>query len=564
MKIFYYCLASFLLLVLQSCHKDDDTTEELNQNNTTNASFGSVFFAQTHVRQPENEGFKLISNRDALVKVNLVGNVGESSPNVKAIVNLNGTSEVFNLSGPSVVPESIDLSLGKTEHKFEDSFTVIIPKEYLQPGLKIAIEVGDESVNYDDLEIGAPNKIIMNMFDVSFFEATSGDYTTGWKEELQTKLPVSEIELKRLPNITFTELTVPPRSDANAIAARVSSKEEYETITGASFDGEQAIAIQWNNALKNAAGTNGRYSLFYVNIYGVASGGQAGGYAGVGNGTNLGVLSHELGHALSLPHWGDNANYPYKGDMHGIVSPDSYKEAHVGPIWGVDVEKNLFIPPTVQENSVGGAIGTYKRDPMQGGGTGDQEEDFLLRHFSDYSINQIQNYLEDHIVVKNSGSGDYSTWNSTSKSYSSSVTNNGVQFAIESNIEVISIMAGVSAVTNQATILYPPVGPYESGVIDLFDPSVESDREKAGSLYCPNGGCDVSLRIVQGGETKTVMLAIEMNPDADPLASSSFNTKAVNLKASAGDVTKVELLLTPNAEIDGLPSNPEVLYSWSK
>ena len=561
MKVLYYCLISFLLLNLQSCSKDD-SSEGSGQNNTANASFGSVFFAQTHVRQPEDEGFKLISNRDALIKVNLEGDVGESSPNVKAILTLNGTSETLDLSGPSIVPESIDLSLGKTEHTFEDSFTAIIPKEYLQPGLKVSIEVGDESVSYDNLEIGAPNKMIMNMFDVSFFEATSGDYSTGWQEELQTKLPVSEIELKRLTDITFTELTVPPRSGANAIAARVSSQEEYETITGASFDGEQATAVQWNNALKKAAGVSGRYSLFFVNIYGVSSGGQAGGFAGVGNGTNLGILSHELGHALSLPHWGDNVDYPYKGDMHDISAPDSYNETHAGPIWGFDLEKNLFIAPTVQENSVGGTFGTYKQDPMQGGGTGDQEEGFLLRHFSDYSVNQIQDYLEGHIVVQNGGIGDYNAWDSTSQSYSSSVTNNGVQFAIESNIEVISVIAGVSAVTSQATILYPPVGPYESGIIDLFDPSNESDREKAASIYCPNGGCDVSLRIVQGGETRTVMLAIEMDYDADPLTADSFNTRAVNLKASEGEVTKIELLLTPNAEVDGLPNNPQVLYSW--
>ena len=45
-------------------------------------------------------------------------------------------------------------------------------------------------------------------------------------------------------------------------------------------------------------------------------------------------------------------------------------------------------------------------------------------------------------------------------------------------------------------------------------------------------------------------------------AYNSFNTKALNLKAADGPVTKIELLDTPNVEDNGLPVNPEVLYTW--
>lgn len=568
MKMFFNDYKVLLLLILiafQSCKKDNLdllNPNEIGNELVTNAPFGAVFFAQTHVRQPEEDDFKLVSSKGALIKVNMTADTGENAPIVKAILRLDGITETLILIGPLTLTEPIDLRPGFIEHKFENSFTAMIPKELMQPGLKVVIEVGDESINFDSLKIGAPNKIIMNMFDAHFFELAPGDYPTGWKEELQSKLPVSEIELRRLPNIVFSELTVPPRSDANATAARVSSKEEYQTITGAGFDGEQGAAAQWNGALKAAAGTRGRYALFYVNIYGVPSGGQAGGYGGVGNGKSLGIFNHELGHALSLPHWGDNADYPYRGDMFGIPAPEVYNDVHVGPTWAFDVEKNTFIPPTVQTNAVGGDPGTYKKDPMQGGGTGDQEEGFLIRHFSDYSINKIQNFLEDHIVIRNGGSGTYTSWDPIANAYTKTIDNNGVQFAVENDTEVISIMAGVSAVTPQATILYPPIGPYQSGIIDLFDPANESDRSKAASIYCPNGGCDVSLRIVQGGQTRTVMLAIAMDSEADPLKSDSFKTRAVNLIASDGNVTMVELLRTPDAEINGIPSNPEVLYSW--
>lgn len=567
MKIFsIHQKVLFLLtiLVFQSCKKDN--LEDLLANNPdneviSNADFGAVFFAQTHVRQPEDEGFKLVSDKDALVKVNMTADTGENAPLVQMILTLDGATETIALNGPATLSDAIDLRPGFIEHKFANSFTAMIPKAWIKPGLKVSVEAGDEMISFDDLNIGAPNKIIMNMFDVSFFQSSPGDYTEGWIEELETKLPVSEIELIRLPNIIFSELTIPPRKDANAVAARVSSKEDYLSLTGATFDGEQGAAAQWNRALKAAAGTRGRYALFYVNIYGVPAGGQAGGYAGVGNGTSLGVLNHELGHALSLPHWGDNGDYPYKGDMFGTDAPDNYKETHVGPVWGFDVEKNVFIPPTVQTNAVGGELGVYKMDPMQGGGTGDQEEGFLLRYFSDYSINKVQNYLEDHVVVA-AGNNTYASWDATTKNYSNSIENNGVDFAVERDVDVISVMAGVSSVTDQATIVYPPVGPYKSGLIDIFDPTDEADRASAAAKYCPNGGCDVSVRIVQGGETKLFMLPLNVDASLDALDTNSLKTRAVNLRASDGSVTKIELLRTPDAEVNGLPSNPEILYSW--
>ena len=49
----------------------------------------------------------------------------------------------------------------------------------------------------------------------------------------------------------------------------------------------------------------------------------------------------------------------------------------------------------MQAGNVGGKpVGTYKVDPMQGGGTGWQEPAYLMNHFSDYSVNQMRNYLQ--------------------------------------------------------------------------------------------------------------------------------------------------------------------------
>ena len=61
----------------------------------------------------------------------------------------------------------------------------------------------------------------------------------------------------------------------------------------------------------------------------------------------MGGRLHEIGHGLNLRHAGDDPNYPYKGEMHGIQGPNKvYRRAHVGPNWAYDLRKKCFyIPP---------------------------------------------------------------------------------------------------------------------------------------------------------------------------------------------------------------------------
>ena len=522
-----------------------------------------VFFAQTHVQEPEDPFFKLIQKKETLLKVNITSATVTTAPPVNATLKLNGEILTLALTGPSTITNFIDYSTGVVQHTFENSFVVPIPKEWMQAGLEVVITVADQVLTYNNFIFSAPNKVFLKMFDIHFFEYTSDNYPEGWQQELQNKWPVSEIELNRLPNIVFEEVTVPPRPNKSLPAIRVSSKEEYREITGLRFDGEQNASSKWVNALKAAAGFNtGNTQLFYVNIYGVPGGGQAGTFSGVGNGRDEGVLNHELGHALALPHWGSKPEYPYKGDLFGIEAPDTTNETHVGPTWGYDATKQLFIPPTVQENSVGGIVGQYKKSPMQGGGEGDQEEGFLMRHFSDFGMDRSRTFLENHLVVWNETLNAYAKWNSATNRYSDIVPNNGLEYATERNVEVISILAGVSSTTPEANILYRPIGPYVSGLIQTFDPTVASDRADAAALYCPDGGCDVSVRVEQGGTSKIYMLPIELKPDANPIADNSYKNRAINVPASDGEVTFVELLNTPDAEINGIPPSDTVLDTW--
>jgi len=523
----------------------------------------AVYFAQTHVQEATHPYLNLVGNRETLIKAHVIAPGSVSAPAVEAVLTLDGQTLRLPLTGPPILPLSIPKDPGIVQHSFENSFTGYIPKAWVKRGLSVTIAAGPARASFNNLQIGAPTRVIMTMFDVHYFALASGNYPTGWQEELEAKWPVASLELRRLPRVIFPELVIPPRPDVGTRAVRVKSRADYRTQTGLNFDGEQAAALAWNDALKAAAGTAGRVSLYYTNIYGVPAGGQAGGFAGVGSGTSIGVLHHELGHAFSLPHWGDNSAYPYKRAMHGIPAPAIYNETHAGPTWGFDLRKKAFIPCTVQVGNAGNKpIGTYKADPMQGGGDGWQEKPYLMNHFSDYSCRQMRNYLNGHVLAWNDAQESYASWNASTRDYTNTVTNNGVQYPLVRDVPVISIMASVSGSNPDVSMVYPPIGPYVTGLINRFDPSVAADRTAAAATFSPPGGCDVSLRIVQGGVQKTYMLAAAWEPSQSPFARASLRTAALNLPADDGEVTRVDLLLTPDAQINGLPADPQVLYTW--
>jgi len=224
----------------------------------------AVYFAQTHVHQPNHPYFYLVGNKDTLIKAHVVDPAKPASPAVTAVLTLGGQSTNLTLSGPANLPASISNGLGIVKHAFTNSFTATIPKAWVKPGLTVSVQAGAAQTNFNSLKIGAPTKVIMTMIDVHYFAQASGDYPSGWNTELEAKWPVADLELRRLRNVVFSELVIPPRPDVGAPAVRVKSKTDYTDQTGLPFDGEQAAALAWNGALKKAAGTAGRVSLYFM------------------------------------------------------------------------------------------------------------------------------------------------------------------------------------------------------------------------------------------------------------------------------------------------------------
>ena len=97
---------------------------------------------------------------------------------------------------------------------------------------------------------------------------------------------------------------------------------------------------------------------------------------------------------------------------------------------------------------------------MQGGGQGDQEKGFLFRHFSDFGVNRMQNYIEGKVAVLRDGK--YYKWNQTDGDYTKPVTSNGVNYPIEQDVQVISVMASMTLADMNVTLQ-----PFEVVVMEL-------------------------------------------------------------------------------------------------
>lgn len=540
-----------------------------------------VFFAQLHVQEPSDPLFRMVGNLAALVKVQVYSETPRKSPDIVVKLELGKDTHEFSLVGPKDLPKPYTGDPHVMPHSYDDSFTGIIPREWIKPGLKVTVELraynykhkynppGNtgvtvfDSKTFDTLRIGAPNKLIMTMFDVHFFqEEKDVDFPKDWDIAMADKFPVAEFKAQRVRHIVFDEVIMNPTRGKPAM--RVKSMKEFTDRAGAErFDGESAAARHWMRALKRAGGRNYGHSVYFLSLGFVPANGwgERWSLAGTTDLGRMGNFHHELGHVFSLPHWGDSKRYPYKGDMYGVKAfmPNF---PHVGPKWAYSLHKRAFISPIVQENDrVGGKVGTWKKDPMHGGGHGDQEKNYMMRHFSDYSVNQMQNYMEKKMLFWDGIKKGYYQWDNETQAFSKKLESDGWNLATDPFADVYSILISASAVTPEANYVYPVIGPYKAGLLNRFDASSADDRKRAETYGFSEKTCDVCLRVTQGGKTTTYLLEAKLNPSADPLKDGSFVTTAINLPAKDGIITQVDLLQVPNVMTKGIGADVKVLYS---
>jgi hypothetical protein len=171
----------------------------------------------------------------------------------------------------------------------------------------------------------------------------------------------------------------------------------------------------------------------------------------------------------------------------------------------------------------------------------------------------MRDCLEQTQVIRDESTGRYFQWNQQSGSYSTVAREQGQpNCPVEDNIDVISVLASASLVTPEANIVYPPIGPYKAGLVELFDVSSSAGPARARRPGYDESNGSLCLRVTQGGKVKTYLVKNVSEPKDD----NGFSVFAINVPARDGEVTQADLLHTPGIMRSGVAPANKVLYSW--
>lgn len=543
---------------------------------------------------------KLVGGRDVLLKVDVVSTRQEAAPLLQARV-LNGSGvELWTatLVGPGVLPASLPSGPGEVSHDLAKSFAALIPGEYIQAGLEIALTFTTAAESWSEVYpvvVGAPTVLPLTMFDFDYF-GTRGSrvLSNAVLDEVGLKLPVREFRVQRVDTFISAATFFPQSQVVDGVSystpyIRASSFEDWaqqaEAITGVAWEAKNGRGVDHSQVLIRAMLYAGAQH-YIVSMHGNFNDGTSGNFKGRGNSqmfsssTSADVLNarnlfvHELSHNFDLYHWHEQTNgaYPYKGAMFG-VGAEGANETHCGPVWRYrpaafgDSAMGAFVTPYL-EAAAGGL--RYRRVISTSGSRDDRavEVNELVGTYSDWDVRVAQEWFESKIRVWNEDFGYWATWDSVTASYSKEVREVvGLDLPLDAEpVSVFSVIVAVSSITPQANLVYGPVGPYSSGLIRRFDPRVGEDVAAAAGLvgYCPPGGCDYSVKVTQGGVERVYMLqASDTEGDVAPTDDSALTHTAINLPALDGAIEQVELLHTPDAQSLGMQGSPTSLYTWT-
>jgi len=499
----------------------------------------STFLAQSHlisvpdllVQYPY---VTLIRNREASIVVRITADSQVQSPTVIArIISFDETLEI-PLVGPEIIPES--LSDPSAELSLDNSFVGVIPKEIVRE-MKIEIVIGGEiqaayNLWRDPAFQNSTQELNITLFDFHFFSEPKQNFSADWIERLENRFPIQSLKLNRVEGINFNEMVVPPLAGKPAFL--VTSKQDYVDQTGLEFN-EAETAISWVKALRRATSSDyDGYGIdtrfFYGNLHGgnLLATGISHKFSGVGPSGNTHQLFKVTGMGIGFFYGSHESNFVKKVDS-------------LNPIWGFDALNNLL----VSEDEV---IAGYD-DSLP------EEDRPSYPHFTSFATANIQYTLSKSCV-----------WNEQMQYYEYADIELPCPMAgewglpHEPNKEVLSIMMTVSAANPSVNYIYPVIGPYLSDLIDLYDPTQSDQLNQIDKNFCPDAGCDITARVTQGGEVNHYLLSVAWEPGLDPTVAESLWTTVINVPATLGDITKIELLLTPEAQLNGVPSDAAVLY----
>ena len=378
-----------------------EPNDQGNCNGSTNASavIQQILFAQTHRLAIDNPLFFIIGYRPALLQVAITGS--GTAPDIKVSGTMNGSPlGELCLAGPSNLSTTLDLDVAN----FSDYFSVTLPKNWIKDGLQLTISTGNVSrtLTPSELKIGPYTEMNLVEVDLDILDYNTSPHLNpifdDFLQELASAIPASVVRYGVFPvTLKFPEYIASNETEQLVRLTQKSDKEPNGITSDGSINSVAALFLsKMHRSTQDYLST-----VYFGNTLNLRPGGWGGGKSFVGF-DFTDIFIHELGHALSLPHWGESAYginpnnnqylYPYGG-----VSDYG---AGRGPDWNFIQDLYEFEDPFCRLQS-SDKNGTERSDAMQRGNVCLAERSDGLSPwdgFGAFSAFAIHNYL-----VGNSG-----------------------------------------------------------------------------------------------------------------------------------------------------------------
>lgn len=306
-----------------------------------------------------------------------------------------------------------------------DTWSGVLPAEWIVPGISLQIRQGDLSGELTDLQVGARSELLIHTIDVGMLVPPRDQFEfakdrTAHREYFQT-VPTSRMIVSQyaplflrevmLPNGTLLMEHDPSKGDWHNGTMRQSISKELISLgidnanyginssAGAGEDSHPYVAAQLT-----AHNSQGRYANGIVVHGGSGGGGIVTLDESIGN-----ELSHEVGHNYGLGHFVGG----FQGSVHRSAD-------QINSTWGWDADKNRFLPnfsplPSGKDACLEGHCQspfdgrTFGLDAMAGGAPLSRFNRFTL--YTPNSATIIQKFFESKAVFDANSPTGFTKWN---------------------------------------------------------------------------------------------------------------------------------------------------------
>ncbi|MEM6348842.1 MAG: M66 family metalloprotease [Bacteroidota bacterium] len=326
------------------------------------ASIDEVFMAQTHRHAIGHPFFFTIGHRPALLQLAITGSGAAPDVQVEGFLNGNSLGSLC-LAGPANLSSNIDLDTPN----FDDYFSVTLPKSWIQNGLSLVLTAGNDSRSLSpaELKIGPKTELNLVMVNMDVLDYNEDPHYfpifNDFLQELASALPVSELRFGTFPlTMPFPEFVV---SNNTEQLVRLNSAAQIGP-SGIPDEGYVNYVSSYFTANMQISTGDFPNTIYFGNTLNLAPGGWGGGSSFVSPDFTM-VFIHELGHALSLPHWeGDfNVQNPSVYDFSYPYGGESNDGGGRGEAWNFIQDKYEFVSPFCEDEP--NYFGFERSDCMQ-------------------------------------------------------------------------------------------------------------------------------------------------------------------------------------------------------